>query len=371
MVGLDADAPGSVSGIVRRQAELLAARFDVTLVARSIPLRPETYRAVTVAAPTFHVLRRFSHVAREWVASRALVRATLALDARTPLDVVVFHTHTLAALGARALAARGTRTVLVAHSDIRKRPSGAYDPLLTRLYRWSNPAAYRRVDRVVALSRDFAEVARSDARGAGAVVEIPCPVAGPWPAVPHRAAVEPGAALRLGFAGRLAIEKGLPFLLLAFERLAAERPGCRLLLAGDGNLRGELESRVRDRALGARVEFLGWRSGAELERFYREIDLLCLPSISENQGVAAQEALLRGVPVVASKVGGLSDSIRPGLDGELCAPADAGSLYDALRRATATLAASGYTVPDPEWMERFSPAGHLRAFGQLIEGLVA
>jgi glycosyltransferase involved in cell wall biosynthesis len=84
-----------------------------------------------------------------------------------------------------------------------------------------------------------------------------------------------------------------------------------------------------------RVSFPGPRTGAELDRSYADADLLVLPSRAETYGMVVTEGLARGLPAVASDVGGVSealgygaDGIRPGL---LVAPNDRAALADALR----------------------------------------
>jgi glycosyltransferase involved in cell wall biosynthesis len=96
-----------------------------------------------------------------------------------------------------------------------------------------------------------------------------------------------------------------------------------------------LRRRAAVAGLGERVEFLGPRTGADLDRTYAAADLLVLPSRAETYGMVVTEALARGVPVVASEVGGLTeaighgrDGIRPGL---LAPPGNSASLRAALR----------------------------------------
>jgi glycosyltransferase involved in cell wall biosynthesis len=96
-----------------------------------------------------------------------------------------------------------------------------------------------------------------------------------------------------------------------------------------------LRRRSLDRGLGDRVSFTGPRTGAELDSSYAAADLLVLPSRAETYGMVVTEALARGLPVVATDVGGVTealghgaDGIRPGL---LAPPDDAAALGDALR----------------------------------------
>jgi glycosyltransferase involved in cell wall biosynthesis len=96
---------------------------------------------------------------------------------------------------------------------------------------------------------------------------------------------------------------------------------------------------VRSRAGGGviaeRIRFDGAVPQHELERRYAEADLLVLPSRGETYGMVVTEALARGVPVVASKVGGIPEALgraRAGCPGLLVPAGNAGALAAALRR---------------------------------------
>ena len=85
---------------------------------------------------------------------------------------------------------------------------------------------------------------------------------------------------------------------------------------------------VQRRANG-RIEFTGPRTGSELERTYAAADLLVLPSHAETYGMVVTEALARGVPVIATDVGGVSEALGDG--GLLVPPGDPAALGAALR----------------------------------------
>ena len=87
--------------------------------------------------------------------------------------------------------------------------------------------------------------------------------------------------------------------------------------------------RVRGRGLGDRVSFPGPRTGAELDRTYAAADLLVLASRAEAYGMVVTEALARGVPVIASDVGGVPEALGHG--GVLVPPDDHEALAVALR----------------------------------------
>lgn len=107
--------------------------------------------------------------------------------------------------------------------------------------------------------------------------------------------------LRLGFVGRLVDCKNLPVLLRA---MAKTEDGCTLTVVGDGPERARLERLAETLGIGGRVRFLGMRFGAEKLAALREMDALALVSSSEAWGLAVNEALASGLPVVVSEAVG-------------------------------------------------------------------
>lgn len=103
----------------------------------------------------------------------------------------------------------------------------------------------------------------------------------------------------------------------------------------DGAFADGVRRHVRDRGLHDRIDFTGARGGAQLERAYAGADLLVLASRAETYGMVVTEALARGVPVLASDVGGVPEALGTGRDGTrpglLVAPGDAPALGAALR----------------------------------------
>jgi glycosyltransferase involved in cell wall biosynthesis len=122
-----------------------------------------------------------------------------------------------------------------------------------------------------------------------------------------------------------------------------------------------LRRRCVDDRLGDRVQFPGPRTGAELDRSYAEADVMVLASRAETYGMVVAEALARGVPVIATDVGGLaetmghgSDELRPGLlvpvdDARALAAALRSWLGDAQLRARLRRAAMQRRESLPDW----------------------
>ncbi len=118
---------------------------------------------------------------------------------------------------------------------------------------------------------------------------------------------------------RLVEMKGTRFLLRAFAALAPRHPGVRLAIVGDGELSRPLRSLAGSLGLGGRVQFLGALPHAQALAWMRRAAMLVLPSIRtstgrvEGLGMVLLEAAALGVPVVASRVGGIEEGV---LDGE-------------------------------------------------------
>ncbi len=104
-----------------------------------------------------------------------------------------------------------------------------------------------------------------------------------------------------------------------FHRIRT-RVRARFLVVGDGPDRAELERQASEQGLGDEVVFLGEQD--DPIALLSISDLFLLPSIQESFGLAALEAMACGVPVVASKVGGLPEIIEDGVTGFVCAPDD-------------------------------------------------
>ena len=128
----------------------------------------------------------------------------------------------------------------------------------------------------------------------------------------------------VGHMGAFTAEKGQDVAVQAALLLQSRLPDLRLVLAGDGPLRSSLQAN-------AFVLFPGHVSCRS--KFLAALDLFIMPSRSEAWGLAALEAMAHGVPVVASRVGGLPEMIEPNESGWLVAPGDASALAAAVERA--------------------------------------
>ncbi|MFC3502317.1 glycosyltransferase family 4 protein [Micromonospora krabiensis] len=132
------------------------------------------------------------------------------------------------------------------------------------------------------------------------------------------------------FAGRLVYEKGVQHLLAGLPRLRERHPGLRLVVAGDGPYRGELESDVRRLGLGDAVSMPGFLGGAELPAMMAASDCFAVPSIYEPFGMVALEGAAAGAPLAVSATGGLAEIVEPGVTGMTFRPQDPDGLTEAV-----------------------------------------
>ena len=121
------------------------------------------------------------------------------------------------------------------------------------------------------------------------------------------------------YAGRVAEEKNLRFLLRAFGRIHAAEPHSVLVLAGDGPSRAGLEDQAASSGLADAVRFAGFLDQQHLKDMYREADLFLFASKTETQGLVLVEAMAGGTPAVAVDALGVRDVVRDGENGFLVA----------------------------------------------------
>ncbi len=128
--------------------------------------------------------------------------------------------------------------------------------------------------------------------------------------------------------GRLSEEKGLKYLLDAAQTIKEHNKNIKLIIAGDGPLRNELEVKAKESGLGEHVFFLGVRD--DIPVLLQCADVFVLPSLVEAMPMALLEAMAAAKPVVASEVGSVPEIIKDGYSGILAAPGDTAGLARAI-----------------------------------------
>jgi L-malate glycosyltransferase len=160
---------------------------------------------------------------------------------------------------------------------------------------------------------------------------------------------KPNDTITLGFVKWLLPKYGPDILIEAFAAIHRERPNTRLLMAGRGDMREQLENRIKQLNLTDSVQILGPVPHDQVPALIRSFDIMLMPSIyhSETFGVAAIEASASAVPVIASKVGGVPEAILHNQTGLLVPPRDPA----ALAHATLSL------IDDPQRRRQMGLAG--------------
>jgi glycosyltransferase involved in cell wall biosynthesis len=153
----------------------------------------------------------------------------------------------------------------------------------------------------------------------------------------------------VGTVTRLRAEKGTEHLIRAAPAMLARYRDLTLVIAGDGPLQEELKRLSRALGVDGAIRFLGFRE--DLPQLLAALDVLVLPSLTEGFPLSLVEALAAGVPVVATRVGGVPEVARDGEDALLVPPGDPAAL------AARTLEILGH----PELADRLAHEGRKTA----------
>jgi glycosyltransferase involved in cell wall biosynthesis len=139
----------------------------------------------------------------------------------------------------------------------------------------------------------------------------------------RRLGISPEAFV-VGWVGRMTAVKRTEDVLLAFKGVLDRGVDAWLCLIGDGPDRRSLERRAHELGITRRCLFVGYQD--DVAPYYEAIDALLLPSVNEGTPVSVIEALAAERPAVATRVGGIPDVVRDGVDGYLVDVGDAETL---------------------------------------------
>ncbi len=141
-----------------------------------------------------------------------------------------------------------------------------------------------------------------------------------------------GKGKRLLYVGRLAAVKGLPILLSSLLSLKQQHSEVLLTVVGDGCDRTFLEQMTADLGLSDNVNFVGYKSQAEVRKYFEETDVFVLSSFAEGVPVVLMEAMAAGVPVVAPQIAGVSELVEDGVSGYIVPAGDKISLTQSIEK---------------------------------------
>jgi colanic acid/amylovoran biosynthesis glycosyltransferase len=144
------------------------------------------------------------------------------------------------------------------------------------------------------------------------------------------------AAPRLVCVGRLCEQKGQLLLIEAAKNLQEQQIDFELILAGDGEMRAEIESLIVQYRLQEKVKITGWISSAEVRNTILASQILVLPSFAEGLPVVIMEAMSLRRPVISTYIAGIPELLIHRENGWLCVAGDVRNLTDTLREALLT-----------------------------------
>ena len=326
---------GAALSVLELAAEQQRRGHDVLVVAGRIPPGEASMEQLAT-----ELNLRYLHLAtlqREVsaVSDIATVRALRALiRARRP-DVLHTHTAKAGATGRIAAALAGRARPAVVHTYHGHVLSGYFTPTRERAYRAVERALAHATDRLIAVSDQVRDdIVRLHIAPVEKLVVIPYGFdldgrVHRDSSARERKRAEAGVSdedFVIGWAGRLtAIKRPLDLV-----SVAAEVAGSVLVLAGDGELRAELEMLIGELGIHDRVQLLGYV--ADMGSWYAAFDAFLLTSANEGAPVVAIEAQAAGVPVVATDAGGTRTVVDDGETGFLVGVGDIDALVDRLLR---------------------------------------
>lgn len=220
--------------------------------------------------------------------------------------------------------------------------------------RWLAALKYRLYDRVIAISEGIRQVLLAEGVAADRVVCVrsaldPAPFLAPCDRAGLRAELGlPADAPLIGMVAQLIARKGHRHLFAALPAILARHPGVHVLVFGRGPLEDELKREAARPELAGHVHFLGFRT--DLPRWLGGLDALAHPADMEGLGIALLQAAAAGLPIVASRAGGMPEVVRDGDNGYLIEPGDVPALTAALLRL----------LDDPATRRRLGEAGRAR-----------
>lgn len=204
--------------------------------------------------------------------------------------------------------------------------SGDLDDPSKTIPKWLWKRIHTAPDLITAISTALAD--RAKKLGAKQVVVIPN---GVDLGLARQSQSEPVTG-RIICVARLSWEKGLNFLIQAMPEVIREFPQAHLVLVGEGDKRGEIESLVKDLHLVDKVKLLGRLPHDQTLKEIGKSEIFICPSLAEGLGIVFIEAQACGVPVIGTRVGGIPDVISDNETGLLIAPRDSRAISEAIKR---------------------------------------
>lgn len=188
------------------------------------------------------------------------------------------------------------------------------------------------------------------------------------------APIDPGSK-QLVCVGRLSRQKGQILLVQAFADAIDRGVDAQLVLAGDGELRGEIERIAAERGLGSRLRITGWVSGDDVRKEIKASRAMVLPSFAEGLPMVIMEAFALGRPVLTTYIAGIPELVTHGDNGWLIPAGSREAIADAIgeimRTPVAKLEAMAARGREAVRERHYTPTETARLAAHVAESIAA
>ena len=184
----------------------------------------------------------------------------------------------------------------------------------------------------------------------------------------------PSDAFCIGVVAQLIQRKGHRYLLQVLPELIHKNPQLRVLIFGKGPLSDSLEERVNKSGLQHHITFTGFRN--DLEKWLGCLDLIVHPADIEGLGVSLLQAAAAGVPIIASRAGGMPEIVHHEENGLLIEPGDTTALSRAIQRIIddeklrTSMQLAGPILVDNHFSLSNMLQGNLQVYRQVLSGII-
>lgn len=316
----------------------------------STHLDPEKYDVTLITGPTEHPTVK-TQAFLERFAGRVIVIPSMKREIRARDDILtlislysifrrekfaVVHTHTAKAGALGRLAAKLSGGSVVVHTPHGHNFYGYFGPRASSMIVRIETFLAGITDRIIALTElekaDYIQFAVADSKKISVIyqgLELDAN-ARDWKEgfdIRRSVNLHSGGHV-VGMVGRLEPVKGSGFFIEAASIIGKAFPETRFLIIGEGSLRPKMEERAAELGIKENIYFTGWRDDAA--EMISAMDVLVMPSLNEAVGIVLIEAGSKGVPVVATKVGGIPEVVRDQKTGILIEPSNVSAIAESV-----------------------------------------
>ena len=332
LIALDFFGQGAVSRGARQQVRaLLRAGYRVTVITDSdddlnkVFLKERNKNRFRVVVAWTVNLPRYFLVGKELSFAISCYKALFSLTKEMPIHLVINQVSTACYPVVHFSKWKSVPNVFVIRALMSDRilsSANPYDQLTTEMYKVTNRYAVSKMQYCIAISEYIKGLAIAE----GAIPENVFVLHNPVDTERFHPEKTKTKDIDILFVGRLSVEKGVSVFLKAAEQLYKE---VRILIIGDGVLRRTLERKAQK--VGCQIIFKGWIENKLLPEYICRSTIQVVPSLSEPQGRVVLEGMACGVPIIASKTGGIPEMITHGKNGWLVPPNNPEALADTIK----------------------------------------